>query len=124
EITTAGAAMGLTSNVDNWSDIIGLLLLQQGVNPEDPGTPAVAEVIRFFTGFVTDPTRKTWDLKMHPSTQSFAENRLAFLLAPSWRALELRQANPTLNFKVVPVPQLPGRTAIGWASFWGDGVSS
>ncbi|MEK7514087.1 MAG: hypothetical protein AAB580_04325, partial [Patescibacteria group bacterium] len=41
---------------------------------------------------------------------------------PSWRALEVRQLNPRLNFKLYPVPQLPG-TNVSWATYWIEGVS-
>ncbi len=123
QITTAGLSMGTTGNVDHWSDIVGLLLLQQpNVNLTNVASPSVAEIIKFYTSFVTDPTKKTWDANMPPSTQAFAAGRLAFYFAPSWRAHELRVANPNLKFKTAPVPQLPGKQ-VAWASFWGETVS-
>lgn len=123
-IKTAGAALGSTGNVDHWSDIIGLLLLQQpGVDLDNIATSQVAEVLRFYTGFVTDPRKKTWDVNLPKSTDMFAQGRLGFYFAPSWRAHELRVANPNLKFKVAPVPQLSGKT-VAWASFWGEVVSS
>ncbi|EKD90913.1 MAG: hypothetical protein ACD_30C00061G0001, partial [uncultured bacterium] len=122
-IQTAGASLGTASNVDHWSDIVGLLMLQQpGVDINSPTSLGAVEVMRFYTGFVTDPRRKTWDINLPSSTQMFATGRLAFYLAPSWRVHELRQINPNLNFKVAPVPQLPGRN-INWGSFWAEGVS-
>lgn len=122
-IKTAGAALGTAGNVDHWSDILGLLLFQQpGVDFNNLATPSVAEVLRFYTGFVTDPKKKTWDVNLSKSTDMFISGRLGFYMAPSWRAHELRVANPDLKFKVVPVPQLSGRT-VGWASFWGEAVS-
>ncbi len=122
-IKTSGAAMGATGNVDHWSDIIGLLLLQQpGVDLNNINSSQVAEVMRFYTGFVIDPRRKTWDVTLPPSTQMFASGRLGFYFAPSWRAHEIRVANPNLKFAVVPVPQLSGRE-VAWASFWGEAVS-
>ncbi|MBI2196185.1 extracellular solute-binding protein [Candidatus Daviesbacteria bacterium] len=123
-IKTAGAALGTAGNVDHWSDILGLLLLQQpGVDFNNVATPQVAEVIRFYTGFVTDPKKKTWDVNLPKSTDMFAAGRLGFYFAPSWKAHELRVANPGLKFKVAPAPQLSGKTA-GWATFWGEVVSS
>lgn len=123
-IKTAGAALGSTGNVDHWSDIIGLLLFQQpGVDLDNIATSQVAEVLRFYTGFVTDPRKKTWDVNLPKSTDMFAQGRLGFYFAPSWRAHELRVANPNLKFKVAPVPQLSGKT-VAWASFWGEVVSS
>lgn len=122
-IKTAGAALGTASNVDHWSDILGLLLLQQpGADFSNVATPQVAEVIRFYTGFVTDPKRKSWDVNLPSSTQMFAEGRLGFYFAPSWRAHELRVGSPNLKFKTAPVPQLANKT-VAWASFWGEAVS-
>ena len=123
-IKTAGAALGTTSNVDHWSDLLGLLILQQpNAVFTQLATQQVAEVVRFYTGFVTDPKRKTWDVNLPPSTQMFAAGRLGFYFAPSWRAHELRVANPNLKFKIAPVPQLSGRI-VGWASFWAEAVSA
>ncbi len=122
-IKTAGAGIGSTGNVDHWSDLIGLLLLQQpGVDLTNLATPAVAEILRFYTGFVTDPKRKTWDVNLPKSTDMFVSGRLGFYFAPSWRAHELRVASPNLKFKVAPVPQLVGKQ-VGWGSFWAEAVS-
>lgn len=123
-IKTAGASMGTASNVDHWSDIVGLLLLQQpNVNFSAVASPPVAEILRFYTGFVTDPKKKTWDVNLPSSTDMFATGRLGFYFAPSWKAHELRAKNPNLKFKITTVPQLPGRQ-VGWASFWAYSVSS
>lgn len=123
-IQTAGAALGTAGNVDHWPDILGLLFFQQpGVNFNNLATPQAAEVFRFYTGFVTDPRKKTWDVNLPKSTDMFAAGRLGFYFAPSWRAHELRVANPNLKFQVAPVPQLSGKT-VGWATFWGETVSA
>ncbi len=123
-IKSAGAALGTAGNVDHWSDILGMLLLQQpGVDLTNLAMPQVAEVMRFYTGFVIDPKRKTWDVNLPKSTDMFASGRLGFYFAPSWRAHELRVTNPNLKFKVAPVPQLSSR-AVAWASFWGEVVSA
>ncbi|MCL5784786.1 MAG: extracellular solute-binding protein [Patescibacteria group bacterium] len=123
-LQTAGAALGTAGNVDHWSDILGLLLLQQpGVDFNNLASPQAAEVLQFYTGFVTDPRKKTWDVNMPKSTDMFAQGRLGFYFAPSWRAHELRVANPDLKFKVAPVPQLSGKN-VDWATFWGQVVSA
>lgn len=125
QIKTAGAAVGNVANVDHWSDILGLLMMQQPkIDFNNLSTPAAAEVFRFYTGFITNPNMKTWDALMPSSTQAFYSGRLAYYFAPSWKAFDLRQANPNLKFKVVPVPQLPPNPNVAWASFWAEAVSS
>ncbi len=125
-IQIAGAALGTTGNVDHWSDIVGLLFMQQpGADLEAPATIQGAEVLKFYTNFVTDPRMKTWDLTMDSSTQAFFQGKVAFYFAPSWKAHEIRVANPQLKFKTAPVPQLPGRIKdVSWGSFWSFGVSN
>lgn len=123
-IKVAGAALGTAGNVDHFPDIVGLLLLQQpNVDLTNVATPQAAEVLRFYTGFVTDPRKKTWDVNLPKSTDMFASGRLGFYFAPSWRAHEIRVANPNLKFKVASIPQLSGKT-VGWASFWAEAVSA
>ncbi len=123
QIKTAGAALGTASNVDFWSDIIGLLLLQQpGVDLNNLSSPQVSEVLSFYTSFITDPRKKTWDTNLPSSTQLFTAGQLAFYFAPSSLVAQIKQMSPNLKFQVAAVPQLPGRQ-IGWGSFWGEAVS-
>ncbi len=122
-IQTAGAAMGTTNNIDYSSDILGLLLVQQpGVDFTNLVTPSVADIFKFYTGFITDPRKKSWEASLPNSTQMFEQGRLGFYFAPSSKVSEIRLVSPSLHFKVVPPPQLPGRS-IGWGSFWGEAVS-
>lgn len=128
DIIVAGAAMGSPSNVDHWSEILGTLFLQQpGADLENPASKAGSDVIRFFTNFILDPAKKTWSPDLEPSTQAFVEGKLAFYFAPSWRAYDLLEANPSLKFKTSPVPQLPKPSEdayAAWGSFWAFSVSS
>lgn len=121
EIQRAGIALGTTSNVDNWSDILGLLLLQNAANPARPNNALGQDALTFYTLFNT--TDKVWDETLPSSTVAFASEKVAMIIAPSWRALEVKNMNPNIKFGIAPVPQLPD-TKINWASFWVEGVSS
>lgn len=124
QIQTAGAAMGTTSNVDFWPEIIGLLFLQQ---PEgsltEPANQSGSEVLQFYTSFVTDPKNKTWDVTLFSSSQMFSEGKLALFFATAAKATALKVENPNLNFKVAPVPQLPGGR-VSYGGFWAIAVSA
>lgn len=123
QIQTAGAALGTTTNIDFWPEIINLLFLQQpDTNLMTPSTKGGAEVIQFYTGFVTDPRNKTWDVNLASSGQMFTAGKLAFYFAPARQAQVIRATNPNLPFKVISVPQLPGKT-IGVGTFWAEAVS-
>ncbi|MDD2822616.1 MAG: extracellular solute-binding protein [Candidatus Daviesbacteria bacterium] len=123
QIQTSGAALGTATNVDNWPEILGLLFLQQpSTTLTSPGTKGGGDVLRFYTSFVIDPQNKTWDVTLPQSTQMFVDGKLAFYFADAKKATEIQNANPTLKFKVIPVPQLPGGD-INWGSFWGYSVA-
>lgn len=124
KIKTAGAALGSTSNIDFWPDIVGLLLIQQpGLNLQSLNSPQGSEVLRFYTSFITDPRKKTWDVNLGSSTSLFESGNLAFYFAPAGKAYEIKQVSPNLKFRVTPVPQLPGKN-VGWGSFWAEAVSA
>lgn len=123
QIQTAGAALGTTSNIDFWPEILGVLFLQQPEgNLAKPANQRGAEVLQFYTNFITDPKSKTWDVTLPASTQMFIDGRLAFYFGPL-RQSQLFQGNPALHFKVAPIPQLPGKN-VAWGSFWAAAVSS
>lgn len=120
DTTYAGVALGTANNVDNFSDILGLMILQNGGDPGQPDKEAVTSAMKFYTLFASQD--KSWSDALPNSTYAFATEKAAMMLAPSWRALEVRQLNPRLNFKLYPVPQLPG-TNVSWATYWIEGVS-
>ncbi len=136
-IEIAGAALGLADNVDHWSDILGLLLRQNGAsltlinNPENDGK--IKDVLTYYTNFKTK--EKIWDETLPSSTTLFAQGKLAFYFAPSWRIFDIQALNPNLSFATAPVPQMPvltgggsgdnaNLTNINWATYWVEAVNS
>lgn len=121
QILQGGVALGTTGNVDHFSDILGLMLLQNSADPAKPNNQLGQDALTFYTLF--SRTDRVWDDSMPSSTYAFATEKAAMMIAPSWRAHDIREINPSLNFATVPVPQLPD-TNVTWASFWVEGVSS
>lgn len=128
-IQTAGVALGTANNVDHWSDILGLMMLQNGADLSAPGACSTqgeeevclgADALTFYTVFSS--VDQVWDMSLPNSTLAFSMGKLAMYFAPSWRIFDLKVANPGLNFKVIAAPQLSG-TNLSWASFWVEGVS-
>ncbi len=117
-IQVGGVAMGTTNNVDHWSDIIGLLLMQ---NESDPSIEIPSEVLAFYTQF--SGVKNVWNSTLPSSTYAFATEKVAMMFGPSWRAHEIRSINPNLEFKTAPAPQLSGENPVAWASYWLEGVS-
>jgi multiple sugar transport system substrate-binding protein len=128
-IKTGGAALGTASNVDHFSDILAVMLMQNGVDLKnivtgDPQKDKLAEdVLEFYSLFARlGQVERVWDETMEVSTSAFAAGRVAFYFAPSWRVFEIKNANPALNFRIASLPQLPGGK-VAWASYWVEGVS-
>ncbi len=123
-ITQAGAALGRTENVDHWPEILGLMMLQNGVSMTNPTGKLAEDALTFYTLFSS--ADGVWDASLPSSTVAFAAGKVAMYFAPSWRAFEILQQNPNLKFKTVPVPQLPkekaGQTEINYATYWVQGV--
>jgi len=118
-VERAGAAMGTANNVDHWSDILGLLILQNSGNPSQPESSAVQDALTFYTIFST--TDQSWDASQPSSTYAFASGTLAMMIAPSWQIAEIEAINPTLNFGIAPAPKLSG-TDVSWATYWAEAV--
>ncbi|MBI2012548.1 extracellular solute-binding protein [Candidatus Curtissbacteria bacterium] len=121
-IQTAGVALGTASNVDHFSDIVGLMILQNGGDPKLPTDRASADALEYYLSFAKGE-RRTWDETLPSSTIAFVGGNLAMYFAPSWRAIEIKNANPLLKFRVALVPQLEGGR-VAWASYWAEGVSA
>ncbi|MDP3917917.1 MAG: extracellular solute-binding protein [Candidatus Woesebacteria bacterium] len=123
-ITQAGVALGRTENVDHWPEILGLMMLQNGVDLTKPTGKLAEDALDFYTIFsISDGV---WDATLPSSTVAFAGGKLAMYFGPSWRAFEIRLQNPNLRFKTIPVPQLPktsaNETDVTYATYWTEGV--
>ena len=138
-LKVGGVAMGLTDNVDHWNDIIGIILKQTNANllkDDAQNNDAIRDAISYYTNFKTKDN--VWDETMPPSTQAFAQGKLAFYFAPSWRVFNIEEMNPSLRFAITTVPQMPtlenqsgnsatsaaNLTNIHWATYWVEAVNS
>ena len=122
KIEQAGVALGTATNVDNFSDILALIILQNSGYPEDLSTKNSADAYEFYVNFAK--SLKVWDETLPNSTYAFATGKVAMMIAPSWRAHEVLAINPNLKFAIAPVPQLKVERPVTFASFWAEGVSS
>jgi len=121
KLNRAGVALGNATNVDHWPDIVTLMLMQAGVKLTELDNPEVGTTLTYYADFVNK--HHVWDETMPPSVVAFANEKVAMIFAPTWRASEIKQINPALSWQVVPVPQLPDVEPTTWASMWFYGVS-
>lgn len=134
KIATAGIALGTAENVEHFSDILGMMMLQNGTQlwnslfscSRNNTTNCGVETMTFYRSFAEDPLH-SWDETMENSITSFAGGKVAMIFAPSWEVAAIKKLSPDLKFKTAIVPQLPCQNdtcpKIGWASFWVEGVA-
>ena len=134
-IVTSSISLGTAENIAHFSDILGLMLLQNGTvlskslfSCADSSTVNCGvEALTFYRKFADEPNN-TWDLTLENSLAAFAGGKTAMMLAPSWQAITVNTMNPDLNFKTAQVPQLPCDRdpcpGVNWASYWVEGVSA
>lgn len=124
KIKTAGAALGTYDNIKHAPDIISLLFVQQGVDMDKFTAKPTSQVgaLKFYTSFSTGPDN-VWDSSLDNSMLAFSRGNLAIYFGYSWDVFAIQKLNENLQFKIYPVPGLPGKnTTI--ASYWVEGVSS
>lgn len=120
QLERGGVALGSATNVEHFSDILALLMLQNGADLSDPTSVEVRDALLFYTNFVKRDG--VWDQNMPSSTIAFARGDVAMMIAPSWRALEVAAINPNLAFATAPAPQLSDNH-LAWANYWVEGVN-
>jgi len=124
KIVQSGVALGRTENVDHWQEILALMMIQNGINFTNPDPTLVENSLLFYTIF--SKSDKVWDETLPSSTEAFAAGKLAMYFGPSWRAFNIKEINPNLNFRTVPLPQIPKENSdepdIGYATYWSQGV--
>jgi multiple sugar transport system substrate-binding protein len=119
-IQTSGVALGTANNVDHFSDILGLMLLQNNADLTKPVDELASDALTFYTLFATRD--KVWDESLPSSAYAFANGKVAMIFAPSWRIFEIKTLNPNLHFKTAPVPQIPDNK-VAWATYWAEGIA-
>jgi len=132
QIDLHGISMGTGQNVNRVSDILSILMMQNGVTMlNKDGTPAFGEsgeaikALQFYTNFAnTQKDVYTWNSRSHYSIDSFAEGETAMMINYSYNMGTIKAKNPRLNFAVASLPQADtADTPITYANYWALAVS-
>ena len=116
-IIRAGAAIGTADNVDFFSDILGLMFAQAGVQfPSGLDTSKAQDAFSYYMMFsVADGV---WNASMPEASTAFAQEKVSMIFVPSWNLLDIIRARPDLDIGVAPVPQALPESPVSWGSFW------
>lgn len=137
-IVQAGAALGTAENIVRSTDILSLLMMQNGTRMVDENglasfhLPSKGEedyfpgedALRFYTDF-SNPSREvfTWNEKMPQNLEAFCQGKLAFFFGYSYHLGLIQTQAPKLNFGIASIPQLSGALKeVNYAHYWTEVV--
>jgi ABC-type glycerol-3-phosphate transport system substrate-binding protein len=140
EIVQSGAALG-AGNVNRFSDILSVLMMQNGAIMMENGKSAFnlvpnvfketgynpgLEALRFYTDF-SNPAKEaySWNNGLPNSLEMFISGNLAIMFGYAYDLPTIKAQAPKLNFSIAPLPQIEGNppTNINFANYWVEVVS-
>lgn len=120
-IRTSSVSLGTIDNIEHATDILSLILIQNGVDLSKISGERAASALSYYTSFAKGDS-KVWDDSLDNSKLAFAKENLAMYFGYSWDIPDIKNLNPNLEFVVVNVPHIPA-TNTTIASYWVEGVS-
>lgn len=129
-ITQSGLAIGTSRNIKHSAEILSFLLLQENISLMDEtrtsislNNTAVEGVFETYTNYALGDDA-IWSATLDNDLEMFFAGKLAMMIAPSWRAFEIIESAPTIEFDTAPLPQLSANEdRIYYATYWGDAVN-
>jgi multiple sugar transport system substrate-binding protein len=140
QLITSGVALGLAGNIEHFSDTLGLMFLQNGVEYKvntTKGSDSLENYLKFAAGLTSqeaagaletyrkfaEQPNALWDDSMPNSIEAFIQEKVAMIIAPSWEVITIKNSKPELKIKVLPIYTVPGNKPISIANYWVEGVS-
>jgi ABC-type glycerol-3-phosphate transport system substrate-binding protein len=138
-IVQSGAALGTAKNVERFSDILSVLMMQNGTHMTDGGypsfhltpqelsgrtSPPADDAVIFYTDFA-NPAKEvyTWNDKQKSSLLAFASGQTAFYFGYDYNLPSIRSLSPKLNLGIAKLPQIRDNPEVNFANYWAEGVS-
>lgn len=129
-IIQAGLAIGTSRNIMHSAEIVAYMLALEDIQVMDQtrtqislNTPRVQRVFETYTNFAKGDNA-LWSPTLRSDLEMFFTEDLAMMIAPSWRAFDIIQAAPSVEFDTAPLPQLlANEEDIYYATYWGDAVN-
>lgn len=136
----SGVALGGSKNISRYSDILSVLMLQNGsvmlengkvmfnqipASLASSGYNPGASALRFYTDFA-NPAKEvySWNNSLDNSVDVFVSGSLAFLFDYAYDLKTIKTRAPKMNFGVAKLPQIEGAPAdINFANYWVETVS-
>lgn len=142
QIIQAGVALGGSTNIERYSDILSALMMQNGTVMIDNSGRVIFDIVppsfkdqqynpglealRFYTDF-SNPAKEvySWNKTLDNSLSLFAQGKLALMFGFAYHLPQIRAQAPKLNFGIAKLPQIEGNPqAINFANYWIETVSN
>ena len=139
-LTKVAAALGTSSNVNNASDLLSLIMLQVGARMiSDDGDRAAfdqtiavetakfnpgATALRFYTDF-SNPKLPvyTWNASQPNSLEAFIQGKVAVVFDYNSAQSQIKRRSPNLRLGIAPVPQPKNaEKVVNYSNFWAYSV--
>jgi len=142
QIIQAGVAMGGSTNIERYSDILSVLMMQNGAVMADQNgnvtfdkipsalqgqnySPGL-EALRFYTDF-SNPAKEvySWTSNLNNSLSMFISGKLAMMFGYAYHMPTIKSQAPKLNFSVAKLPQIEGNISnVNFTNYWVEAVSN
>ena len=142
KIIQSGVALGGSKNVERSSDILSILMMQNGAVMADENGNVVfnqipaalkeqkyspgLEALRFYTDF-SNPAKEvySWNSSLDNSLEMFIAGKLALFFGYAYHLPTIKARAPKLNFAIAKLPQIEGNLGnINFANYWVEAVSN
>lgn len=140
-IALAGTALGAAKNIPRFSDIVSVLMMQNGAAMTDAnGQPTFQmipaqfkesgynpglEALQFYADFA-NPTKQSysWNQDMPDAFEAFTAGQVAFFFGYAYHIPMIEARAPQLRWSVAEIPQTDvERNRVNFANYWVETVS-
>jgi ABC-type glycerol-3-phosphate transport system substrate-binding protein len=138
-VTLSGAALGAARNIERSTDILSILMMQNGAQmltgkgasfgeiPENLTNRSVApglEALIFYTDFAS-PQKEvyTWNETLPNSLTAFMQGRTTYFFGYAYHLPTIRAGAPKLQFGISQLPQIAGNPQVNYANYWMEVIS-
>ncbi len=140
-VLLAAIPLGTSTNIDNYFDILSLLMMQlranmivdgtvefdkipQGLAAEGVNQAPGLNALEFYTQFA-DPilSSYTWNDKMPNAREAFIRGQAAYYIGYAYDKQVIQAQAPKLNLEVAPMLQVQGYDTVNYANYWVYSVS-
>lgn len=142
EIVQSGVALGGSDNIYRASDILSLLMMQNGTEmmnnsgdvlfnrvpsqlaEKGKKTAPGMDALRFYSDFSNIAKEVyCWNNELNNSLDLFTEGKIGMMFGYSFMIPQIKAKNEKLTFGISAMPQIEGNSQINFANYWVEVVS-